>query len=400
MTTPKIRFTSLADLVVSLPHQLGYRPVDSLVLTFLARGDAAPATSSPTRITLKCRVDLPPDARCRSQVVQMLADVVRREKPAGVILCAFETDQDSTETLAAVSRMCESKGVGVGGVARVRGDRWHEVGDDGGVWRTLPAVENVPAVADLVYRGMQPGPSRAELTARVWGRFDTDQADQAVLLAELDAYADRFLETLHRTRGPAREGEPSGAGSSSGTTDAAGAEESSGGAAAAGAGPLVSELRFVERGARAWQRMLDTTPGVPTVRDLPPAVVAQGLAMLWDRDFRDALISWLAPGQLGPGMLPAEVWAAFVRHLPLSRLCDSRRLDRLVEVCGLVPDEVAAPVLSVTAQCAWILNNGTIANIAVERALEFQPDYTLAQLIDQLLQHGVRPPGGPFAVVA
>lgn len=385
MTTPKIRFTSLADLVVSLPHQLGYRPVDSLVLTFLRRDDTAPATSSARRITLKCRVDLPPDDASRDAVVQLLVDVVRREKPDEVFLCAFETDQDSTETLAAVSRMCESEGVGIGGVARVRGDRWLEVGHDE-VWRTLPAVENVPAVADLVYHGMQPGPGRAELTARIWGTFDLDQA---VLMAELDAYADRFLETLHRTRGPASEG-------SADARSAQGARA----AADSGAGALVAELRFVERGARAWQRMLDTTPGAPTVRDLPPAVVAQGLAMLWDRDFRDALISWLAPGQLGPGMLPAEVWAAFVRYLPVSRLCDSRRLDRLVEVCGLVPDEVAAPVLTVTAQCAWILNNGTIANIAVERALQFQPDYTLAQLVDQLLHHGVRPPGGPFAVVA
>lgn len=380
MTTPKIRFTSLADLVVSLPHQLGYRPEDSLVLILLGSDGAGSVTPSARQINLKCRVDLPPDDRSRDAVVQMLVDVVRREQPDGVFLCAFETDQDSTETLAAVSRMCTSQGVGIGGVARVRGDRWLEVGHDE-VWRTLPAAADVPAVADLVYRGMQPGPSRAELTARVWGRFDTGQA---VLLAELDDYADRFLETLHRTRGPGKEGSGAGAGSASEVA----------------AGSLVAELRFVERGARAWQRMLDTTAAAPTVRDLPPAVVAQGLAMLWDRDFRDALISWLAPGQLGPGMLPAEVWAAFVRHLPLSRLCDSRRLDRLVDVCGLVPDEVAAPVLSVTAQCAWILNNGTVANIAVERALQFQPDYTLAQLVDQLLRHGVRPPGGPFAVVA
>lgn len=387
MTTPKIRFTSLADLVASLPHQLGYRPVDSLVLTFLGRDGAGPATSSARQITLKCRVDLPPDERSRDAVVQMLADVVRREQPEGIFLCSFETDQDSTETLTAVTRMCESEGVGVGGVARVRENRWLEVGHDE-VWRDLPAVENIPAVADLVYRGMQPGPSRAELTARVWGRFDTNQA---MLLAELEAYADRFLETLHHTRGAGRRG---GASAGAAATRVGAATD------AAQFGLLVSESRFVERGARAWRRMLDTTPGAPAVRDLPPAVIVQGLAMLWDRDFRDALISWLAPGQLGPGMLPAEVWAAFVRHLPLSRLCDGRRLDRLVEVCGLVPDQVAAPVLSVTAQCAWILNNGTIANIAVERALEFQPDYTLAQLVEQLLRHGVRPPGGPFAVVA
>lgn len=366
MTTPKISITSLADLVVTLPHQLGYRPEDSLVIALLGQRKGGSAQSS-THITMKCRIDLPADAQSRAALVGMLTDVVRREEPAGAFLIAYENAQgaepDATQTLRAVSRMCESQGVGVGGVVRVRANRWFEVGNNGGVWRTLPAVEDVPAVADLVYRGMQPGPSRSELTARVWGKFD---ADQALLLAELDAYADRFLESLHGTA----------------------------------VGPMASQPRFVERGARAWRRLLDTTPGAPAVRDLPLAVVAQGLAMLWDRDFRDALISWLAPGQLGPGMLPAVVWAALVRHLPLSRLPDSRPLDRLVELCGLVPDEVAAPVLSVTAQCAWILNNGTIANIAIERALESQPDYTLAQLVDQLLRHGVRPPGGPFAAAA
>jgi hypothetical protein len=75
-------------------------------------------------------------------------------------------------------------------------------------------------------------------------------------------------------------------------------------------------------------------------------------------------------------------------------------LDRLVQVCALVPDEWAAPVLTVAAQTAWASHEGTLANIAIDRALEADPHYYLARLTEQLLRHGVRPPPGPFQEAA
>ena len=156
------------------------------------------------------------------------------------------------------------------------------------------------------------------------------------------------------------------------------------------------QARFLERGALAWRRILDTTVGGPEVADLPPAVLAQGLVLLWHREFRDGVITWSVPGVLGPGMLPREVSDPLVRHLELARLGNRRLLDRLVSLCSLVPDELAAPLLTVTAQTAWALNSGTVANLAIERALELEPDYYLAGLTDMLLQNAVPPPRGPF----
>lgn len=358
MTTSDIRVRGAAQLIATLPHQLGYHPEDSLVLVLLETLDDGSATGRPSgRIQQICRLDLPHDAGAYEALLASVGAVLVRERPAVAQVFGFEGDLDSTEILLAVGRVCEATGAAVDTVARVRRTEWlpliHD-GEDEGVWRALPSVETVPAVADLVLAGSSPGPGRAELRARLRGG---DRARGDILLGEMEVCRASGLHTVSHARG-------------------------------------------LERAVRAWQRVLDTTRDAPQVEDLPPAVVAQGLTPLWDPEFRDALIAWVVPGQLGPGMLPTEVMSALSRHLPVSRLRDRGRLDRLVDLCALVPDECAAPVLTVTAQVAWALNNSTVANLAIDRALSVQPDYYLAQLTEQLLQHAVRPPGGPFASAA
>lgn len=364
----------MAELIATLPHQLGYHPEHSLVLVLLGALDDGDGVRKPAGdIQMMCRLDLPADAGAYEELMIMVRSVLLREQPSLVEAIAFEDGlggpKDATEVLLTVGRLCAAQGVDVDRLARVRGRRWLALTPDGadpGVWRALPSADAVPAVADLVVRGASPGPGRAELVARIRG------ADRARSQAVADEHG-LALATYLR----------------------AGAEDPS----AVEPGGRVY-LRCLERGARAWRRILDTGRGAPAVEDLPPAVIAQGLLLLRDRECRDALIAWVAPGQLGPGMLPSEVMAAFVRHLPPSRVLDRARLDRLVELCALVPDGCAAPVLTVTAQAAWAFNNGTLANIAVDRALEADPDYHLARLTDQLLRHAVPPPGGPFAAAA
>ena len=48
------------------------------------------------------------------------------------------------------------------------------------------------------------------------------------------------------------------------------------------------------------------------------------------------------------------------------------------------------PVLTLVAHVAWWSGDGTVAAIALERALDIDPDYRLAGLMDQLLSVGVR----------
>ncbi|WP_109474337.1 DUF4192 domain-containing protein [Ornithinimicrobium cavernae] len=391
MTTSQIRVRGIAELIATLPMQLGYRPEDSLVLVLLDPPEQAPTAARPSgAIRVMCRFDLPHDAGGYEEALRALTTVLRRQASGVAELVAFEDEEgtDATEVLRAVARLCALEGVGVDRVARVRGDQWLEVGPEDlpAVWRVLPSVDRVPAAADLVLAGAAVGPGRAELSRRI---REGDAVRQAEVLAEVQDYVARFERAV--APGGEAAGEPEEGGPPGGDPLAVLRAE---------AHCLRIHARFVERGARAWRRILDATPEGPSVADLPSAVLAQGLTVLWNREFRDGLIAWLAPGNLGPGLLPGEITDALVRHLPISRVGGPAPVDRLVDLCALVPDEIAAPLLTVTAQVAWALNKGTLANLAIERALQVEPDYYLARLTDQLLQHVVRPPAGPFAATA
>lgn len=380
MTSTQIRVRGMAELIATLPHQLGYRPVDSLVLVLLGPSDGGSATARPAgELLLMARIDLPHSAAAQEEILAVVAEVVQREHPAVIDLIAYEEDaHDATPVLRSLERWCLREGLAMDHLVRVRDHRWLSLaleGEPPGVWREVPSAAEVPATAELVLRGKAPGPSRAELVARMRGG-DTARAQE--LVAELVDCLQRLVMAL-----------PEGA--ASGPADHPEVQSLDG---------LELPPRFLERAAMAWRRMLDPTEGSPAVADLPPAVLAQGLVLLEHRGFRDALIAWLAPGQLGPGMLSAEVMGALVRHLPVCRFRQPAVLDRLVAVCGLVPDEWAAPVLTVAAQAAWASHQGTLANIAIDRALEADPDYYLARLTEQLLRHAVRPPPGPFEEVA
>lgn len=376
MTSTDIRVRGIAELIATVPLQMGYRPEHSLVLVLLGDLDGGSATARAAgRLKLICRLDLPEGAGELEDVLEAIHGIVWQHRPAVVEVIAYEGERDVSAVLEAVASVCAAHGVRVDQLARVRGERWLALRNGRqarGVWRDLPAVDRVPAAADLVWHGACEGLRREEVIAAIRG---ADTARQALLAAEVEAYGTRFLDALAADPGCDGGGAPSP------------------NSAEAQALPA----RFLERAAVAWRRLLDTTPEGPAVADLPPAVVAQGLVLLWDRGFRDALIAWVAPGQLGPGLLPPDVLHAFVRHLPVSRWRDRARLDRLVDLCGLTADDVAAPVLTVTGQVAWASNQGTLANIAIGRALQVAPDYQLARLTDELLQRAVPPPPGPFA---
>ena len=70
-------------------------------------------------------------------------------------------------------------------------------------------------------------------------------------------------------------------------------------------------------------------------------------------------------------------------------------LHRLLALCRSVPDECpdeAAAVCTVAAHVAWVGGDGAIARAAVERALRLAPDYRLAQLLEALIDAGMRLP--------
>ena len=74
---------------------------------------------------------------------------------------------------------------------------------------------------------------------------------------------------------------------------------------------------------------------------------------------------------------------------PLEASCEAVT-DRLIALCASIPDSEASPALTVLAYYAWVNGKGTIASLALDRALAAQPDYALARLLDRMVSMGIR----------
>jgi Domain of unknown function (DUF4192) len=59
----------------------------------------------------------------------------------------------------------------------------------------------------------------------------------------------------------------------------------------------------------------------------------------------------------------------------------------------MLPDELAAPALSVFASFAWWRGNGALARVALARTLRCDPEYRLARLLQQMVDLAIRPVG-------
>ncbi len=64
---------------------------------------------------------------------------------------------------------------------------------------------------------------------------------------------------------------------------------------------------------------------------------------------------------------------------------------RLVQLCRMLPAREAAPMLTVLANFAWCLGDGALARAALERALDAEPGYRLAGLLERMVELAIRP---------
>lgn len=88
-----------------------------------------------------------------------------------------------------------------------------------------------------------------------------------------------------------------------------------------------------------------------------------------------------------------------LRHLPLrDRLLDhvaaeegSPYDDLLLRVCRTAPEAWVAPAATVLAAGAYLRGDGVLARCALDRALEVEPGYSLARLIELSLDHALPP---------
>jgi hypothetical protein len=107
---------------------------------------------------------------------------------------------------------------------------------------------------------------------------------------------------------------------------------------------------------------------------LPDEVAVRLLVGLTDCEARDRLLPWPIHGlrqvTLGPGV--GALWVELVRR-------------------AVLPGLVAAPATLLGWVRYLLEGSGTLANIAVERALDDDPDYALALHLENLVQQGVPP---------
>jgi hypothetical protein len=146
-----------------------------------------------------------------------------------------------------------------------------------------------------------------------------------------------------------------------------------------------------------------------TIAPRPEPAVDAAVAALDQRNAREVIAEGLArvPGILaefraGPAQISAEDVALLAVALASLRVRDDMwaRMDPdhrdaherlLTELTRRVPERFAAGPASLLAVAAWQQGNGALANVALDRALAADPDYSMANLLRQIIDAGTPP---------
>ncbi|QGN57643.1 DUF4192 domain-containing protein [Nostocoides sp. HKS02] len=339
-----IRLRGPGDVLASIPYQLGYHPSDSVVVLGLHDG----------AVELVERLDLPEPAGVVDAAAALVGPLVR-ERIEAVLLAGFESSAELAAPMldALVGPLCEAE-IAVLERLVVRDGRWFSLDCTQGCCppegQPLPEPASTPAVADFVGQGVSPLPDRAQVAATV-------RADPAV--------SDLVAIELAKDEAPGR---PAAA----------------------------RRMAWLS----LWAVVCRSDPDRFLPEELSAPDVAELVHSLRDIELRDALIAWLCPGSLPLEALPDDLVDAVGSALSPRSPASSGTLaaaaarvlrGRLEWLARAVPDPDAAPVLTMLATVAWHLGDGTVARVALDRALEHAPDYRLAQLIARLIDLGIRP---------
>lgn len=366
----KISISGPAELLAILPFHFGFRPSRSVVV----------ACFHERRMGLVARLDVCPHSEA-AEVASHLLPALRAESPTAVVVVGYEETSGEAAALSdAVVEAVEDEDITVSDRLVVRGGRWYgllcECCPDEGT--PLTADADVPGVAGFVALGKAVLPDRQALA-------DLVEPSREGLPAVRDAIHE-FVGELEWARRLA--------------TDPPGSAFFPPGQV-----PLDdTELcRLTDEALAAWATLLSGGggAGVPG-RDLP--ALAGGLR---DLPIRDALIAWLCPGTIPLDAFDPSLVEALESHLGafdesspqardrtvgsgLTEVSQEEITERLEAVCRAVPPEHAAPVLAVTASYAWWCGDGARASVALEMALDLEPDHRLCALLRRLVGLGIR----------
>lgn len=387
----KISISGPAELLAVLPFHLGFRPARSVVMVCFHG----------KRMGLVARLDACPPVHAHDVVDQILPSL-RVEAPTHVMLVGYEDVVRETAPLSdALADRLPEEAIEVTERLVVRDGRWYGLDctraccpPEG---RALPADADVPGVAGYVALGRSVLPGRESLTAMIEPLAASFDSDDPVASIRSQRAVDAVTEAIREFVGevewarrllvepPGRSFYPPGA------------------------APVDNSemVRVMDEAMEAWSRLLGGRGAGPSgqvlVEDLPALV-----GCLRDAGIRDGLIAWLCPGTLEPQALEPLLLEVMAAHLdplglpdepgPRARLATSAPHGlttedvraRLEALCRLVPAEHAAPVLAVAASYAWWCGDGVRAGVALERALDLEPDHRLCALLRHMISLGIR----------
>jgi len=322
----RVRIGSAEGILAVVPHLLGFKPADSLVMLGIGGAHA--------RIRLAFRYDLPdpPEDELAADIAEHAAAVLVRQHLGMAIVAGYGPGSAVTPLVDVVVPALREAGISVQDVLRVESGRyWSYACEDPGCCPpegTPFDTSAHPASAALAAAGL------------------TVRADRAALADTLAPVADAAA-SMRAAVGRARQqaGE---------LTDLA--------AAAEGGDPF---LPVADAGRRSVKQVI--------TRYRRGGVLTDHEEMAWlgvtlgDLRVRDD--AW---ARMDPGFHEAHqrLWVDLVRHLPT--------------------EFVAAPA-ALLAFTAWQGGDGALASVAIERALDADPAYSMALLIADALHAGLPP---------
>lgn len=359
MTEPDVEVLTASrprDLLAAVPHLLGFQPVESLVVLCLGPDGR--------RLGPTMRLDLPPDGTRKPIVaaVHTMEPALARVRASRVFVLLYSDRDLAGEVLDAVTPLLDRLGL------RLE-DAWH-IGR--GVYRSLTCEQSCCPPEGMPLADLDASLLRAELVYR----GEAVLADRAELLGDLSPLPPSVRAEVEKA---AHAAWLRPAGGSLGRRAAAAAALS------------------------GWRRALAAWPEVPE-----PATAGVLLAALDDVVVRDAIMMTAVPGcgdvaeRLAVRDVDGDVQRALAAMFgPVAgrpRWVVRPDRDLADAVAGLLRHLVraaenhrrAAP-LAAWAWLAWWTGNGALAADLVDRALDADPGYSLARLLETAV-HGPLPP--------
>lgn len=325
---PRVRIGSPTALLAAVPGLLGFQPENSMVVV----GTEHPRAL--VRLTLRYDLPDPPDARMAAELARHAVGVLAAQRIRSAVAVGYGPGHQVTPVADALRQHAPGAGIQLTELLRAENQRY---------WSYVCAEPACCPPEGTPFDVTDHPVTRAFAAAGTGGVLSS-RSELAATLAPVEG---ELAEAMRRATRAAEEHRAR----------------------------LVA--RVARSGRRAAVRRLIATAGVQSVTDaisryrhgdsIGPETAAWLTVVLRDLRVRD------------------DAWS---RMLPEYRKAHLRMWSDLTRMAR--PGYVPAPA-ALLAFVAWQSGNGALANVALDRALADDPDYSMAKLLRQAIDSGIPP---------